>query len=217
MNLKRKLLQIESFIRRSIPKSIYLGKWYAREYCSPPSPHFVKQSVLLRHGTKESCWIETGTYLGSTTKILAKEFKSVHTIEPSSQCLAIARQNNSNSDNITYYNGTSEEFFESACATICGDACFWLDGHYSSGITFQGDTVTPITHELTIIERCSSHFSSIVVFIDDIRCSHLEPANYPSLNYYVEWANRNNLNWIIEHDIFIAKSKNLTVYPRAPK
>lgn len=140
-------------------------------------------------------------------------YRHVHTIEPSSKCLSIARERIGGSANVTFYNGTSEEHFENACAAVDGDVCFWLDGHYSAGITFQGESNTPILHELTTLEKFLPFYSSVVVLVDDIRCSHLDSYHYPSLNYYVEWANRNNLNWIIELDSFIAKTRNLPMYP----
>ena len=198
---------------KRIRKSISLYNWYSKTYCAPPAPHFVKQSLLLRHGIKNCTWIETGTYLGSTTKMLSSKYHHVHTIEPSQKCLSIAKDYIGSAKNITFYNGTSEDCIETACAAVEGDVCFWLDGHYSAGITFQGDADTPIVHELATIGKYLNRYRSVVLIIDDIRCSHLDSDHYPSLNFYVEWSNRNNLNWTIEHDSFIAKSRNLEVYP----
>ena len=48
--------------------------WYKKERFTSTSPHFVKQSVLLRHAIDNATWIETGTYVGSTTSILSKRF-----------------------------------------------------------------------------------------------------------------------------------------------
>lgn len=198
-----------------IRQNIALYNWYSKTHCAPPAPHFVKQGVLLRHGIKNCTWIETGTYLGSTTKLLASKYFHVHTIEPSQKCLSIAKDYLGGLKNITYYHGTSEDCIETACAAVAGDVCFWLDGHYSTGITFRGNTDTPIMHELAVIEKHLSRYRSVVVMIDDVRCSHLDSDHYPNLNFYVDWSNRNHLNWIIEHDAFIAKSKNLDVYPGA--
>ena len=168
---------------------------------------------MLRHGIKNSIWIETGTYLGSTTKLLSTHYQHVHTIEPSGKCLKMAQERIGIRENITYYNGTSEEYFDKICRDIAGDICFWLDGHFSAWITFKGDQDTPIKNELHSIQKYLQNYSSVVVFIDDIRCSHLDPENYPSLDYYVDWAKLNNLNWTIELDCFIAKTKSLKMYP----
>ena len=215
MALKNKIRKIKYLVFDLIPlrKSIILGKWHSERQCSPPSPHFVKQGLLLRHGTKGSTWIETGTHLGKTTKLIAKNFAGIHTIEPSPHFQAIAREIIGSLSNVTFYNGTSEECLESACTAVNGDVCFWLDGHHSGGLTFKGNSATPIIYELTTIEKFLSNYKTAAVFVDDVRHSHQNPLDYPCLNYYVEWANRNNLNWTIEHDVFIAKSKDLNVCP----
>ena len=67
----------------------WLADWYFFKKCSPPPPHFIKQSLLLRHGIPKSVWVETGTYLGQTTKFLSENFNYVHSIEPSKKCLKI--------------------------------------------------------------------------------------------------------------------------------
>ena len=115
--------------------------------------------------------------MGSTTSFLSEIFPVVHTIEPSSECLQIARQNLKASKNIIFHNGTSEECLESICKSLTGDICFWLDGHYSSGITFQGDKDTPIIYELETISKYISNFNNAVIFIDDIHCSHVDMEN----------------------------------------
>jgi hypothetical protein len=123
-----------------------------------------------------------------------------------------AMKNCQNLTNISFYLGTSEERLEAIVSSIIGDCCFWLDGHYSAGNTFQGETDTPIRHELKVISRHINNLGKVVVLIDDIRCSHLYKQSYPSLNFYVNWATTNGLDWIIEHDIFIAKTDGMAMY-----
>lgn len=63
------------------------------------------------------------------------------------------------------------------------------------------------------IENNLTRYEKVAVLVDDIRCfdpAVPEYADYPDLNYLVDWARRNKLNWHIEHDIFIAKSKYLS-------
>jgi hypothetical protein len=45
--------------------------WGSRGYAAP-SPHFIKQAVLLRNALSDAVWVETGTYLGQTTRELSK-------------------------------------------------------------------------------------------------------------------------------------------------
>jgi hypothetical protein len=92
---------------------------------------------------------------------------------------------------------------------MSGAVNFWLDGHYSGGITHQGPTDCPICAELEAIEKNLSHFAAVTVLIDDIRCfdpSIPEYADYPDVDYLVDWARKNKLRWHIEHDIFAART-----------
>lgn len=68
-----------------------LISWYVNDKCSSPSPHFVKQATLSRHSIPNSTWIETGTYIGSATAVLAHLGSHVHTIEPSGELVEIAK------------------------------------------------------------------------------------------------------------------------------
>jgi len=47
------------------------AQWRQRGYAAPSPPH-VKHALLLRVGMPEETWIETGTYLGDTTALLAR-------------------------------------------------------------------------------------------------------------------------------------------------
>ena len=170
-----------------------------------PAPHFIKQSTLLRYSIKESVWVETGTYLGETTCFLAKYFPFVYTIEPSQECCRLARKRFRRFDNIKLLPGTSEETLLPLLAKIDSPSvCFWLDGHFSAGITFEGQAKCPVLHELGVIEASLSKFKKVAVFIDDVRCAQSDPDNYPPLDVYVNWARQNRLTWTVENDIFIA-------------
>ena len=56
---------------------------------------------------------------------------------------------------------------------------FWLDGHYSAGITSRGEKDTPIYEELGYLLSTSEH--GHVIIIDDARCYGTDPA-YPDLS-----------------------------------
>ena len=68
----------------------------------------------------------------------------------------------------------------------------------------------PVREELQNIENNLNNFDRLSIFIDDVRCFNPaipEYADYPSLDYLVDWSRRNGLTWHIEHDIFVMKSK----------
>lgn len=182
--------------------------WSDREF-APPSPYFIKQKVLLRNGLRDATWVETGTYMGDTTKFLSEIATMVYSIEPEPTLFSQAEQKFSNTSNVKIIKGLSEEVLPKLLPTISGNVCFWLDGHYSEGITFKGPQDTPIIDELTVIGENIAPMGKFVVMIDDVRC--FDPKNpayssYPPVDFLVDWARKHNLTWHIEHDIFIAKN-----------
>jgi hypothetical protein len=97
----------------------------------------------------------------------------------------------------------------STVLNVTKDINFWLDGHYSEGLTFKGDSDTPIKFELEVISSFKQAFSNITIFIDDVRCfekTDHKYRDYPTLNFLVEWANLNKFDWKITHDILILKN-----------
>jgi hypothetical protein len=182
--------------------------WADREFAAP-SPHFVKQKVLLRNGLRDATWIESGTFMGDTTSVLSKVGKMVYSIEAEPTLFSKAEQKFRNTSNVKIIKGLSEDVFPKLLPTISGNICFWLDGHYSEGITFKGPQDTPIIDELTVIGPNITKTTKIVVMVDDIRC--FDPKNpeysaYPPVDFLVDWARKHDLTWHIEHDIFIAKN-----------
>ena len=98
--------------------------------------------------------------------------------------------------------------FEQILKKLDGPVNFWLDGHFSGDITFQGDSISPIVKELSLIEKYKIRIGDLAVFIDDVRDFDEDlNSGYPSRDSLVAWANKNNLKWNIEQDIFIAKTR----------
>ncbi len=182
--------------------------WSNRKFTAP-SPHFIKQTVLLRNGINDATWIETGTYMGDTTNVLSKVAQMVYSIEPEPTLFSKAEQKFRNVDNVKIIKGLSEDIFSNLLPTLKGDICFWLDGHYSAGITYKGPQDTPIIDELKAIGSNITSMGKIVVMVDDVRCfnpKNPEYSTYPPVDFLVDWARKHNLSWHIEHDIFIAKN-----------
>ena len=185
-------------------------RWRDDAYAAP-SPYFVKAEVLLRNSLPNASWVETGTYLGDTTALLSKHGQFVYSIEPEPSLYTKAIERFQSSPNIKIVKGLSEEVFPNLLPKLSGNFNFWLDGHYSSGVTHKGPKDTPILDELASIALHMKNFTNISVMIDDIRCFNptiSEFSTYPQLKQIVDWAEENKLVWHIEHDIFIARSMN---------
>jgi hypothetical protein len=181
--------------------------WAARGFAAP-SPPYIKRTVCLRAGLPGATWVETGTYRGETTAVLARVARRVYSIEPEPKLLARARARFLTTPNVEILGGLSEEILPALLPRISGDVCFWLDGHYSEGETFQGPKDTPIIEELAAIAAVAPRLDRLVVMVDDVRCfdpSQHGFADYPPKTYLIGWAERLGLVWHIEHDIFIAQ------------
>ena len=190
---------------------ISLRKWRKRAY-STPVPAIIKRSCLLRNGISGATWVETGTFKGGTTEVLARLGGNVHSIEPSPKFYRRAVKKFRATPNVTLHHGTSETVFPELLASLSGSINFWLDGHYSAGETFQAESDTPILLELETIKRNFGNFETMSVMVDDVRA--FDPtlpgcADYPPKRFLVDWAENLGLNWHIEHDIFVARSRGV--------
>jgi hypothetical protein len=209
-------MTLASALPRIIPRRLRLLRqrllamrdWRKRQFAAP-SPGHIKERVLLRNGIPNAQWVETGTYLGDTTALLSRNARQVYSIEPAPALFEQAARRFRDVPNVKILHGTSEEVFPQLLPTLSGDLNFWLDGHYSAGMTYKGALDTPIAIELACIERNLARFSRMAVLVDDVRCfdpSIEEFAQYPELDFLVDWARRNRLKWHIEHDIFVART-----------
>ena len=180
-------------------------QWKLNGY-SLPAPQTVKQHVLKRYAISHALWVETGTYMGTTSEFLANNYSYVHTIEPQEIFFQKAAKKFLDR-NVMVHQGTSEQVMPDLLNQLGDSINFWLDGHYSGGDTYKSDQECPIISELEVISKNIDKFKKIAIFIDDIRCFTSQPPEigYPHINFLVDWAGRHNLSWRVEHDIMIMK------------
>jgi hypothetical protein len=182
--------------------------WRARGF-NAPSPAFVKHACLLRNGISGATWVETGTYVGETTDVLASAgARMVHSLEPDPDLYGAAKRRFSDRQNVHIYLGTSEEILPALLPTLTGDICFWLDGHFSGEGTHRGPFDTPILKELETVAAHLERWQSVAVMIDDMRLFNGEIHSYgayPRVEVVAEWARSNGMRWHIEHDMLIAR------------
>jgi hypothetical protein len=210
---------MRSFFGRVLPRARHYKhtvaqflEWARRSY-EAPSPDYVKHALLARHGTPDCVWIETGTYLGDTTEFLRKRSKFVFSIEVDQALAERATSRFARTRNVQILHGDSARRLEEVLPKIQDPARFWLDGHYSGGITGKGGTDTPIVAELDAIAVAVKKgllARGFVVLVDDVRC--FDPGNplyadYPRVDFLVEWAHRLGAKWHIEHDVFVADAR----------
>ena len=145
-----------------------------------PLPPFIKRSIILRYALDHHCktLVETGTQYGDTPYLFRDEFDTIYTIELSSSLAAMARKRFRPFPHIQVIEGDSGQKLAELLPRLRSKALFWLDGHYSAGLTARGSKDCPIYAELhSIASLCKVPF---VVLIDDARCFGND-RDYPSL------------------------------------
>ena len=155
-----------------------LRRWEARGRPVPP-PHIVKQRTIRtladRFGLKTL--VETGTYYGDMVEAMKRRFSRIYSIELSKELGERAAKRFRRDQHVMIIQGDSGTELGKLVRRIDQPALFYLDGHYSGGITAQGAKDTPIYEELShIFEHDPRH----VIVIDDARCFGRDP-DYPSL------------------------------------
>jgi len=153
---------------KRIRNSIVLGKWRR-------VPEGVALLVKDKHGTllqyqKEfnlSVLIETGTYMGDTLMACKDAFSEIYSIELDSQLQKKAIERFREFPHIHILHGDSGVELSKLLPSISKPILFWLDGHYSTGVTAKGDLNTPVIAELISIFK--STIPRYVILIDDAR------------------------------------------------
>jgi len=174
---------------KTFPTQYRIDKW-KKEGQPPPPPREIKVRTIkfLNKKYPSKCFIETGTYLGDTTFDLRNSFEFLHTIELSNELYLNAREKFKNHNNIQVLNGDSGIVINELLDKITNSRIlFWLDGHYSEGITAKSELVTPILKELISIREHEVKIGiNHIILIDD---AHLFTGSddYPELSVFLDF------------------------------
>lgn len=133
---------------------------------------FIKNKMGL------NTFIEGGTYTGGTALLMSDFFDKVYTIEKSDEMYEIARKNISARQNISLLKGDTREHLGKILAEN-DNLLFWLDAHWSGGLTYGENDECPLLQELEII---FSHQKNFSILIDDARL-FLAPPPEPHKHY----------------------------------
>jgi hypothetical protein len=182
-----------------INRRLEVSRWRRAGRPVPP-PHAFKQLTIdgYRRAFRLATLVETGTYLGDTVEAQRKRFRKVVSIELSPDLCRAAQSRFANMKNVTVLEGDSADLLESVVAQLRGPALFWLDGHYSAGITAQGGLDTPVQRELEIILGSPENH---VILVDDARC--FGSGDYPTLDGVRALVGNLRPDWacVVEDDI----------------
>lgn len=155
-------------------------KQYISFQTNLPALHAVKQNNIRKYQQEYDfkILVETGTYLGDTVEIQRHHFSQVYSIELGQDLHEKAVKRFERFPNVNLLLGDSGVVLADLLVSIDQPALFWLDGHYSSGITAKGEKNTPILEELAII-LSAAHIHGIL--IDDARL-FTGVDDYPSID-----------------------------------
>lgn len=151
---------------RTTPEILY----WLRSGCCGVAPHPIKMMAVgayLKQFTIDD-FVETGTYLGDTLDYISRSGVRCTSIELSQELYEAARKRFYGHKNVILVQGDSGQRLPELLKEINKPVLFWLDGHYSSGITASAETHTPISAELQAI--LSHSVKEHVILIDDARC-----------------------------------------------
>lgn len=161
-----------------LQKKIY---WVWRKKGIGNTPHCVKEKVLLRYASlfNISTLVETGTFLGDMIKAVKRHFQTIYSIELDKQLYYRAKIRFGKIKHIHFLQGDSAQVLPKVLSLIREPCLFWLDAHYSGGITAKECLETPIVQELRLI---LSHplATEHVILIDDAR-NFVGANDYPTL------------------------------------
>lgn len=122
---------------------------------------------IIEHKGKTTVFVETGTYKGTTLGAVCNIFDRLYSIELNKNLHKDAVKKFRKHKHISLIHGDSAEKLKDVVKDIDKPIFFWLDGHYSGGITSRGTTPTPVLKEIAcILERKNPED---VIAVDDIR------------------------------------------------
>ncbi len=156
-----------------------LAEWEKQGRPAPP-PDMIKQRTIRDFGRRFglTVLVETGTLHGEMADTMKPYFNRIYSIELGKDLYEKAKQRFEGDRRIEIIHGDSGTELGNLLPRIGQPALFWLDAHYSGGVTVGGGSDTPIYKELTHIfdSRQRGH----VIIIDDARCFGIDPA-YPTI------------------------------------
>ncbi len=188
-------------IRKKKNDQKQLAEW-KQNGCPAPSPHIVKQITIQEYREKYQykLLVETGTYLGDMVEAQKNTFSKIISIELGIDLFNKATRRFRKYKHITILHGDSGDVLPKILPEINEPAIFWLDGHYSSGITAKGNKNCPIFEELDAI--LSDDELNHVLLIDDARL-FIGKGDYPTIEELEKYILDKNDQYKLEvkHDI----------------
>lgn len=167
-------------------------------------PALLKRRIIKEYAKKFSpqVFVETGTYLGDTIWSMKNLFSEIHSIELGEGLAQEAQKRFSRYRHIHIHQGDSASILPNLLENIPKPTLFWLDAHYSEGITVGSDEHLPLMAEIkTILEHWQS---GSVILIDDARLMG-QQKGYPGFEEIKKIVQDSNLGLEIKQELDIIR------------
>lgn len=162
-----------------------------------PPPHIVKQKAIEEYAAKTGAavLVETGTYLGDMVEAQKNKFTKIYSIELSERLYKKAQKRFRENENIILLQGDSGVKITEVVKKLTEPAIFWLDGHYSGGITAKAEKECPVPEELNAIFNTPLNH---IILIDDARLFN-GTHDYPTIEQVQLIMQHHRKNYIMEN------------------
>lgn len=172
--------------------------WWPRLRGRPtiPPPHEYKESVVLSYASRFGLrlLIETGTLRGDMVEATRGAFERVWSIELDEALYEAAAERFRAYPNVTIVRGDSATSLPEIVRDQPEPILYWLDGHWSGGVTARGSVDTPLLAELTTILARGNARDAIL--IDDARL--FGTGDYPTLKKVAAMVQAKQPAWKVE-------------------
>ncbi len=172
-------------------------------------PHIIKQAIIKNYAkiSNNKVLVETGSFMGYMIFSQLSSFDEIYSIEIADYYYQRLLKIFGTSKKVKLVLGDSAEKLPTVLKGIKRDVVFWLDGHFSGGMTGQSKLgVSPIIFEVDLILKDRQDFKDIIL-IDDARLFGTD--GYPTIDQLlgVFGDKLKKYDWFIDDDVirFILK------------
>ncbi len=177
------------------------NSWKRRGIPSP-SPAAEKHEIVKEYGRRFGIrtLVETGTYEGDMVEACRDSFDRIISVELDRRLFKRASRRFESHSHITVLHGDSGRVLGDILSGLSTRCVFWLDAHYSGGMTTRGEVNTPVLREIEAVLK--HEVPDHVLLIDDARLFTGENG-WPALAEVRKLVARHRPDWpvVIEADV----------------
>jgi hypothetical protein len=152
--------------------------------------------------------VESGTFMGDSADLLGQRFGRCITIERDPALASAAAKRFTDRPDVEVRHGSSRSELADILAGLDGPVFFWLDAHWSGGVTAGADDPCPLIAELDAIAS-SPNPERHIVAVDDMRIFgfgfELDPRmeHHPRLSEILNRLERLGLSTFVLDDVIV--------------